>query len=266
MKQNLEQLSMFEDIPDEPVAEVKNTPKECPFKNDSKFSRNTNLCDIAVDCSHCYINDFLGLIRKNSIQKRKQCSVFYCKHVVKDTETEEGPREFAHKCEITGNRWKSGCWNFNEDYNTHPLTSPCSFCDLPSCDKCVFRKEVTPENPHGCCGSCAHRLYCSESKHKDAGSLTVEQFIEMSKKEFRYPELLNDGYTADFSKGPLKKSYSSSCPNYSAYMCTGVESFVKCSCTDVDLTSDVYRNFCEHNHDNCPIYKNKLKEEQTNGE
>lgn len=238
------------------IDEPKNKPHECPFKNDGKHhwwsSRNTHLCDSALDCSHCYINDMMELRHRNEIQKRG-AKVFLCKHSITDTETQVGLYEFACKCEITGNKWKVGAYKYNEDYNTHPCNVPCNFCDLPSCDKCIFRKEVTPENPHGCCGSCAHRLYCHNSKHKDASNVTAEAFIKMFETELERPE----GYLVDLSKGVCKKTYEGTCPNYLAYMCNGSQCYIKCACTEQIMKTNVFTVFCRHNHEECPIYREK---------
>ena len=264
MKQNLEQLSMFEDIPDEPVAKEEITPKECPHLSSRKHqwwdSRNTSLCHEAIDCSHCHILAPFELNYKCKIaNKRGKNNVFYCKHVVKDTDAKEGFNEFANKCELTGNKWKSKAWSIVEDYNTNPINTPCTFCDLKSCDCCIFKKEVSEEHPYGCCGSCAYRLYCRDSKHKDVGTLTPEAFLSMAEDK-----RIMDGYVTDLSKGKNKQTYQSNCPNYLGYLCNGSSSIVKCSCTEKQINTDIFTAICVNNHEVCPLYKNGLEKDGSN--
>lgn len=254
-----EQITLFDETPEN----TSQNPFECPFANDGQHhwwsSRNTHLCHSAVDCSHCYITNVMALRQKNKLRQRK--SVFYCKHVVKDEEAEVQWNEFAHKCEITGNKWKTTAWNYREDYDTNPINYPCKFCDLPSCDKCIFHKEVSDQNPYGCCGSCAHRLFCRDSKHKDLGTVTAESFVTMEKaklsEEPKYPE-------TDLSKGACKKTYHSDCPHYLGYMYGGPnETYIKCACTEEKLKTEVFTAICHLTPDVCPLYKEA--KEKTNG-
>lgn len=224
----------------------------CPFKAEKAkwwSSRNTHLCSKTYDCSHCHIEHPIELT-SNPIRKRGKCSVFYCKRVKSSYEN----GVFKSKCEITGNEWESKAWSMHEDYNTHPINSPCTFCDLPACENCVFYKDVSEKNPYGCCGGCAHRMYCPSSKYDKSEPISVDEFlgIAIDKKEL-------DGTVADFTKGAQKKSYQSSCPYFNGYLCNGSHSQTLCKEIEQPIKSEIYRSICETNHEICPIFKRKEK-------
>ncbi len=242
------QISLF-DLDDMPADEQKE--KNCPFKNNKEqwWSRNTNLCDKTYDCSHCHIEHPIEL-NSNPIRKRGMCSVFYCKRAKSSYEN----GIFKIKCEITGNEWESKPWRMNEDYNTHPINSPCTFCDLPACENCAFYKEVSEENPYGCCGGCEHRMYCPSSKYDKSAPLSVDDFLGLATDT---KEL--DGTVVDFTKGPQKKSYQSRCPYFNGYLCNGSHSQTLCKEAEEPIKSAIYRSICEKNHEICPVFKSLSK-------
>ena len=254
MSKDIVQISLFDsdEQPEKEKPSAEQAVTGCRFKNDKSIhwwtSPNTHLCDKSYDCSHCHIENTVKL-RSNPIRKRGACSVFNCTKV----RTKYIDGVFKNKCEITGNEWVSNPWSCYKDYNTYPIHTPCDFCDIPSCDICSFKKEVTEKNPYGCCVSCAHRLYCPNSKHNNADSLTVNEFFAIAAAKSTL-----DGKVVDLSKGITKENYQSSCPYYNGYLCNGSQSQTLCKATERPIKSEIFRSICENNSDLCPINK-KLK-------
>ncbi len=244
-----EQLSFFDEVQEIQESLPESEPQECPYLNDRKYHwwsmKNTHLCDEAHDCSHCHITDRFALSWENQIQKR--CNV----HTCTECESEYQGGKFYHRCKITGNKWTTGVWSYYEDYNKDPINSPCKFCDLVSCNNCAFRQEVSDDNPYGCCGSCANRLYCPESKAKQK-EITKDEFISLAKIDV---EDSGDMFSIDLSKGKCKSTYQCECSNYNGYISCTKDSYIKCACTEQKIKTDIFRAICTKDYEYCPLNK-----------
>ena len=155
------QLSLFDEGP-APKTEI-TLPSALPCETESFLAiyggRNSHYCSSSEDCSHCYV-EHLEDMKNHHILGRK--NVHHCKHL----KAEYKDFKFHKTCEITGNKWEGRPWSYNEDYEKNPIRTPCDFCELVSCNNCSFRNN-NPEDPFGCCASCAYKDECAESKWKE---------------------------------------------------------------------------------------------------
>jgi hypothetical protein len=97
------------------------------------------------------------LCRKNVFYCEKNCSKF-----------NNSTRKFDNVCEVTGEQWESEVWSPYKDYEKEPIITPCKACEHVKCEWCAFNSKNT--EPYGCCGSCAYKEKCPESKWAKANS------------------------------------------------------------------------------------------------
>lgn len=100
-------------------------------------------------------------VSQNHILCRK--NVFYCEKV--RTQYNNDKYKFDNTCEVTGEQWETEVWSPTRDYEKNPTPpSPCATCELVKCEWCAFNSKNA--KPYGCCGACAYRETCIESKWK----------------------------------------------------------------------------------------------------
>ena len=87
-------------------------------------------------------------------------NVFYCEKNYSNYN--QSIRKFEHTCEITGQKWETGVWISEREYEENPPITPCKTCEHVKCEWCVFNKKG--KELYGCCGACAYRETCPESE------------------------------------------------------------------------------------------------------
>jgi hypothetical protein len=93
------------------------------------------------------------LCRKNVFYCEKNCSKF-----------NSSTQKFDNVCEVTAKQWETGVWSPYKDYEKEPIITPCKSCEHVKCEWCAFNSKNAEH--YGCCGSCAYKDTCPESKWK----------------------------------------------------------------------------------------------------
>lgn len=110
----------------------------------------------------------------NHILCRK--NVFCCNKSKTDYNPEK--QKFEHVCEVTGEKWQTGVWSPYRDYekDPDPVITPCKTCEHVKCEWCAFNSK--DKEPYGCCGSCAYKETCVESRWKAVRDIKEFDFLE----------------------------------------------------------------------------------------
>lgn len=227
-KNKYEQISFFDDAVEEIQKEYDKSKTDC-------------ICYGDRECSHCKKDDKKSLSQHHILGRH---NVFACKYAKQDKQEAEKLRvDFAIICEITGNRWLPGTWSMYRDYFKNPSLTPCDFCDLASCENCLFNKK---DGSEGCCSSCGFRFTCveSKSKNKSAGSF-INLYISSQNRKAE----------------PLFNSkYNSTCPLFEGFEEINTFAFGAVYCKGMGeklLQRDVWYFACKEHHDVCPIFKER---------